>query len=583
MLPRTLKDFMVYYWRFDPKGWALFAAQDIVHYTRYALAFMLVGQCVDRLSRATPSNGVPLTAWLMAGGILLVLGIGESAHIWTAHIGRKWKPRLRVRIRSDFFNYLLGHSHSYFQNNFAGALARKVTEVAESSVRLHDHIRFGLIGPLTSMVSAAVGLLIISPSYGLLMFLFIGTVIGPVILRLKRIGGRAREFSEVRSYVSGSIVDTLTNVSSTRNFARTSYEISLHTRDSLREEKVDGRRMLTLIQIEVYRRLCLVLMGGGMMLALLHGWRNGMVSVGDISAVMGLTFSLTTTTWILGYSFVMIADELGYIDDAIRMVTPPHEIGDRPDAKALAMQGGRVTFDHVDFKFGDRIIFANLNLDIAPGQKIGLIGPSGAGKSTLVNLLLRLYELNAGSVSIDGQDITAVTQESLRAGISLIPQDTALFHRSLRDNIRYGMPDATDEQVDAAARRAHAYDFIKELPEGYDTMVGERGIKLSGGQRQRIAIARAVLKDAPILLLDEATSALDSESEKLIQDSLFELMEGKTVIAIAHRLSTIAHMDRLLVMDRGAVVEDGSHRELLEKGGLYARLWGMQSGGFLGE
>jgi ABC-type multidrug transport system fused ATPase/permease subunit len=278
----------------------------------------------------------------------------------------------------------------------------------------------------------------------------------------------------------------------------------------------------------------------------------------------------------------MTADELGYIDDAIRMITPAHGVQDKPDALALKVTRGEIAFNDVTFDFPGQIVFQNLSLTIAPGQKVGLVGPSGAGKSTLMNVLLRLYDIHGGVIAIDGQDIRDVTQDSLRDNIAIIPQDTALFHRSLMDNIRYGNLHATEEQVMEAARLAHAHDFIKKLPEGYGTLVGERGIKLSGGQRQRIAIARAILKNAPILLLDEATSALDSESEKMIQDSLQTLMQGKTVIAIAHRLSTIATMDRLVVMDHGAVVEDGSHAELLAANGLYARLWAMQSGGFLG-
>lgn len=583
MLPRTIKDFLIYYWRFDPKRWALFIVQDILHYTRYPIAYLCVGRCVDILANRSPGDGVPREAWLLALCIFLSLFIGEAAHIWTEHIMRVWKPAMRVKIRSDFFDYLLGHSHNYFQNNFAGALGRKVTEVAESSVRLHDHVRFSLFGPLVQMAITAISLLILSPWYGLIVVVFLAAVILPVALRLDRIGGRARVFSDVRARVTGTIVDILSNASSMRNFARAEHERINHQEDAAKERQADKLRFLTLIQIAFYRRLCLIVLGGGMMVALLFGWQAGLITVGAVASVMGLTFSLTNATWMVGHGIIMTADELGYIDDAIRMVTVPHDIRDVADARPLQAGQGRITFDNVDFRFGDRQIFKGLNLDILPGQKVGLLGPSGAGKSTLVNLLLRLYEIDSGRILIDGQDIREVTQDSLRAAISLIPQDTALFHRSLKENIRYGSLDANDAAIEQAARQAHAHEFIDTLSEGYETMVGERGIKLSGGQRQRIAIARALLKDTPILLLDEATSALDSESEKMIQSSLAELMKGKTVIAIAHRLSTIAHLDRLIVLDQGMIVEDGSHAQLVAAKGLYAKLWGMQSGGFIGE
>lgn len=581
-LPRTLKDFMVYYWRYDPWRWVLFFFLDILHFSRYVVAFFLVGRCVDLLSVLPEGATVPQAAWMTALFIFAVLSMGESAHIWTAYTLRKWKPGLRVKIRNDFYSYLLGHSHAYFQNNFAGSLARKITEISESSVRLHDHVRFSIGGSLIAMVSAVIGLMAVSPWYGLILLLFMASVILPVVIRLPRIGQRSRIFSEVRAEVTGVIVDTLTNISSMRSFSHAGHEIANHARVSETERKADKRRILTLVQIEVYRRIALVVLGTAMLSGLLLGWQSGVVSIGEITTVMGLTFSITSATWMLSWGIVMTADELGYIDDAIRMITMPQDVQDRVEAASLRVTQGRVEFKDVDFKYDAQPIFENFSLEIEPRQKIGLLGPSGAGKSTLVSLLLRLYDLQDGAIQIDGQYIAAVTQESLRRQIAVIPQDTALFHRSLADNIRYGCLNATEEEVIAAAQKAHAHEFISVLPEGYETLVGERGIKLSGGQRQRIAIARAILKNAPILILDEATSALDSESEKMIQESLAELMQGKTVIAIAHRLSTIAHLDRLVVMDKGRIVEDGSHAALLMNRGLYARLWGLQSGGFIG-
>ena len=582
-LPQNIKEFLRYYWDLDPKQWMLFACQDVVHFTRYSIAFVIVGNIVDILTRSELQFGVPPEATMLALSIFLVLGVGEASHVWTAYTIQKWKPRLRARIRRDFFNYILGHSQTYYQNHFAGALARKVTEIAESSFRLHDHLRFAICGSLLAMMAATIALFSVSPLYGFGLVVFIVSVTVPVFLRLPRISSRSRDFSEIRAGVTGTIVDILTNVTAMQNFARTAHEREKHEVTTIAEQKADSRRLLTMIQLENYRRLSFVILGGGMMLALLYGWSRAFVSVGEIATVMGLSFSLISSTWMFGFGVVMTADELGYIDDAIRMITPTHGVQDKKSAKPLEVTAGRIVFDKVGFEFPGQAVFDNLSLTIEPGQKIGLVGPSGAGKSTMMNLIMRHYDVNAGKVSIDGQDLREVTQESLRAHIAIIPQDTALFHRSLADNIRYGRLDATEAEIIEAANLAHAGEFIGKLPQGYATMVGERGVKLSGGQRQRIAIARAILKNAPILLLDEATSALDSESEKMIQDSLRHLMQGKTVIAIAHRLSTIATMDRLVVMDKGQIVEEGSHSGLLAANGLYARLWSMQSGGFLGE
>ena len=315
-------------------------------------------------------------------------------------------------------------------------------------------------------------------------------------------------------------------------------------------------------------------------------YEAGKIELATISYLFTLVLILSTNARHLTWSLQAFMEYVGQIRDGIHTIMREHEIADESDAKPLEMRKGEINFDKVSFGYsgqGGKSVIENLNLNVPSGQKLGLVGSSGAGKSTLVSLLLRFYETDTGNITIDGQDLSRITQDSLRENISVIPQDTSLFHRSLADNIRYGCLDATDEDIIDAAKKAHAHDFIKDLPKGYETMVGERGLKLSGGQRQRIAIARAILKNAPILILDEATSALDSESEQLIQDSLFELMKGKTVIAIAHRLSTIAKLDRLIVMEQGRIVEDGNHEALLKSKGHYAKLWDMQSGGFLGD
>jgi ABC-type multidrug transport system fused ATPase/permease subunit len=366
-----------------------------------------------------------------------------------------------------------------------------------------------------------------------------------------------------------------------RNFSNAEHEKNLHASYSDREFKADSKRLLTLIQLENYRRLSLVLVGAMMLASLIWGWSHNIVSVGQLSAIMGQTFQLVGATWMFGWGVIMAADEMGYIDDGIRTLTKAHEIDELNTAPELKISNGSIEFRNVCFHYTDQPVFTDLSLLVPPQKKIGLIGHSGAGKSTLVSLLLRLYDVQGGKIFIDGQDISRVSGRSLRNAISYIPQDTSLFHRSLLDNIRYGRLEATEEEVMEAARMAYAHEFIMRMPEGYNTMVGERGVRLSGGERQRVAIARAILKNAPILILDEATSSLDSESERHIQQSLSRLMEGKTVIAIAHRLSTIVHMDELIVLDKGGIAEQGSHQDLLDRKGLYHKIWSLQSGGFI--
>jgi ABC-type multidrug transport system fused ATPase/permease subunit len=582
-LPRDFPAFLLYVWRKNPRLWLLFFAQDVVHFARYPLSFIIVGRIIDALKGASPAAGLPPGVPQLLAVLAAVLAVGELAHIWTAHIIIHWKPALRAAIRSDFLRYAMGHGHAYFQDNFAGALARKVSEVAESALRLHDIMRFQIWFAVIQMTTALTFLFSVSPVCGLALLCFIGAVLAPIFLRLPSIRARSLSFSEQRAHVTGMVVDMLSNISAVKSYAALGHEAEVHGAAAADERRRSSKVIRTMVQIEDIRRLCLVLLGAGMTAAACWSWAQGWVTVGQASSITAITMMLTGTTWQLSGGIVQFVDEAGYIGDALRITARPHDIQDAPDAPALGIRGGAIEYRDVDFAYGARPVFRRLSLSVKPGEKIALVGPSGAGKSTFVSLLLRLFDLQGGDIRIDGQDVAAVTQDSLRRAVAVIPQDTALFHRSLLDNIRYGRLDATDDEVVAAAKRAHAHEFIATLPLGYATLVGERGIRLSGGQRQRIAIARAILKNAPILVLDEATSALDSESERLIQAALAELMAGKTVIAIAHRLSTIARMDRIVVFDKGEIAEQGTHAELVGAAGLYARLWSMQSGGFLQE
>ena len=582
-LPRDFVSYLKYVWRKNPFAWIWAVTLDIIHYSRFPVSFVILGHIIDILQKSQSGDGLPPSVIHYLIIVFIVLTIGEGAHAWLTQIFIHWRPKLRSVIRSDFLNYTMGHSHTYFQNHFAGSIARKISEISEGTIRLQDIVRNQLLFATISMANSIIIGFTIDWIFGAFLSVYVLSVSLPIFLRLKKIRARSLQFSNQRSHITGIVVDTLTNMNAVKSFSGTGYESDFHSEESAVEMRRASKLMRNMAQIENLRRLSLVLLGGGMMSLACYAWSLGWITVGQVSTLSMLAFTLAGATWMLGGGIVSIVDESGSISDGLRTLTPNHAVIDRTNAQRLSVKGSRIEYKNVLFKYGNNGIFDEMNITIGAGEKIALIGPSGAGKSTFVNLLLRLYDLDGGSISIDDQNIADVTQDSLREHIAVIPQDTALFHRTLMENIRYGMREATDEQVIEAAKRAHAHDFIIALPEAYNTMVGERGIKLSGGQRQRIAIARAILKNAPILILDEATSALDSESELLIQQALDELMKGKTVIAIAHRLSTIARMDRILVFEKGQIIEEGSHAALLNKHGLYARLWSMQSGGFLQE
>jgi ATP-binding cassette subfamily B multidrug efflux pump len=404
-----------------------------------------------------------------------------------------------------------------------------------------------------------------------------------------RLRERSREMSEVRSALTGRVVDSYTNILTVKLFARPRDEDNF-VRAAVDDHTDAFRRQLRLITVFGFSltvmNASLVVATGG---AAIWLWSDGRIPVGTIAMALPLAWQITAISGWVAQNVTAIFENVGVVQDGMRSIAVPRQMPDRADAAQLRVTQGHVRFEDVKFGYGtSRGVLHGIDLDIVPGERVGLVGPSGAGKSTLVNVLLRFYDLESGRILIDGQDIAMVTQESLRARIAMVTQDTSLLHRSIRDNIRYGRPEASEAEIVDAAARAHALEFIEGLEDwqgrrGFDAHVGERGVKLSGGQRQRIAIARVILKDAPILILDEATSALDSEIEAAIQEQLGALMRGRTVIAIAHRLSTIARMDRLIVLDRGRIVEQGSHAALLAEGGTYAKLWHRQSGGFLEE
>jgi ATP-binding cassette, subfamily B, multidrug efflux pump len=478
-------------------------------------------------------------------------------------------------------------SWSFFQNDFAGRISNRVMQTGpalrESLVASVTAIWYVIVYGTTAVIMTAAAdwwlalpILLWSAGYVSLLAFFV-----------PRLRDRSKVTSEARSALMGRIVDSYTNIITLKLFARPRDEdayvrdaIDFHTGHYLAQQ-----RLITAFGTLLALLNALLVAGAGAIALAL--WLNGAVQVGAIAMVLPLTFQLTNMSRWVAFSVTEIFEEIGVVQEGMITIARPLQLTDEPDARPLAVAKGRIDFQDVRFGYGRETgVLDGFTLAVEPGEKIGLVGRSGAGKSTVINLLLRFFDLEGGRILIDGQDISRATQESLRAQISVVTQDTSLLHRSIRDNIRYGRPGAGDDDIVAAAKLAHAHEFVLDLEDwkgrrGYDAQVGERGVKLSGGQRQRIAIARVILKNAPILVLDEATSALDSEVEAAIQASLGTLMAGKTVIAIAHRLSTIAQMDRLIVLDHGRIVEQGTHGELLRAGGHYAALWRRQSGGFL--
>ncbi|NNU79285.1 ABC transporter ATP-binding protein [Halovulum dunhuangense] len=495
---------------------------------------------------------------------------------------------MQEQVRWRAHRHLLGQSAGFFQNDFAGRLTNRVMQMGPA-VEDSVHMFFdGIWYALTYVAGALIILYGMDWRIALPLGLWLVAYVAYSRNIARRVGAASERWSDARSLVTGRVVDAYTNIESVKLFASSGRE-EAYVLSAMRRLRLRFQRFLRLMTemtfvLNVMNGFLIVGVTGAAVLL----WTRGAVTVGEVAAAAALTIRLNGMSGWIMWVTIRLFEHAGVIREGLRSIARPQTVVDVPGAPALALSRGTIEFRDVHHHYGrGHGGLSGVNLRIAPGQKVGLVGRSGAGKSSLVNLLLRFRDAEQGQILIDGQDIARVTQESLRRQIGMVTQDSSLLHRSVRANILYGNPDATEDQMIAAARRAEAHDFIQTLQDrhgrtGYDAQVGERGVKLSGGQRQRIAIARVILKDAPILVLDEATSALDSEVEAAIQDTLYGVMEGKTVIAIAHRLSTIARMDRIVVLDNGRVVEDGTHDALLARRGIYAGLWARQSGGFLG-
>jgi len=491
-------------------------------------------------------------------------------------------PKFRANIRESVFDYVKSHSHAFFATQFSGSIAKRLADLPKSCQTIMEIVCLQFTTAITGALIVLVLLWFMQPIFAaiLMIWLFLHMGLNSLFLRY---GSYLSEIhSEAQSTLSGKMVDVFTNILNMRLFARGRYEA-----DYLRHyQKDEMKKAKKTMWIAEFMRIGLGLNGlfliFGMLYALLYGWAHGWITIGDFTQVAMQSFWLLGWMWYITFQLTTFMREVGVTGDALTLVRKSHDLTDKKNAYPIVIGRGEIRFENVSFGYQkNRPVFQNLNAVIYPGEKVGLVGFSGSGKTTFVNLILRFYDLQSGRILIDGQDISDVTQDSLRAQIAMIPQDPTLFNRTLMENIRYGRVEATDDEVIEASKMAHCHEFIEKIDTQYQSLVGERGLKLSGGQRQRIAIARAILKNSPILMLDEATSALDSVTEKMIQESLHHLMQGRTAIVVAHRLSTLADMDRILVFHKGNVIEEGTHEQLLELGGYFATLWSMQTDGFL--
>jgi ATP-binding cassette subfamily B multidrug efflux pump len=587
--PRKLWPFLKQYIHPFRGVFAITAALSVVSAFADVALIWYVGRLVDLLATTGPAQ-----VWALHGSEILLVGaaililrpILLVANVALLH--NTILPNFGTMIRWRAHSHVIRQPVGWFEGDFAGRIANRIMQTppaaGDAVFQTFDAVAFA------SVTVVGAGIMLADADVRLLLPLVIWFALYAALVRwtVRRAGPAAKASSDARSAVTGRVVDAYTNIHSVKLFAHHDMELT-YAKDAIEHARSTFAKEMRIV---TKMDLALTVLNGGLIVGVtgwaLLLWYQGQASVGTVAAATALVLRLNNMTYWIMWAFTSLVQALGVVAEGMETITQPIQLVDAKDAVPLKLTAGRIEMDRISHHYGRGSGgLQDLSLTVAPGERIGVVGRSGAGKSTLVKLLLRFYDTESGVIRIDGQDISRVTQDSLRRVIGMVQQDSSLMHRSVRDNILYGRPDASEADMIAAAKRADAHDFILALedPEGrkgYDAHVGERGVKLSGGQRQRVALARVILKDAPILILDEATSALDSEAEAAIQDALFGVMQGKTVIAIAHRLSTIAAMDRIVVLEDGKIAEQGTHAELLALNGLYARFWARQSGGFIG-
>jgi len=491
-------------------------------------------------------------------------------------------PKLQADIRMSMFDHVQRHSPHYFNERFAGSLANKITDMTTQVESILQQLFWPIVSSIAISILGALFLWFVHPILAGILILWIVVHLSICLMFSKRCDLYEQRHGESRSTLLGKIVDSLTNYFAVNLFYRFGHEKNALVPFQQEEEKTNvfARRYVEKMRSVTsffYTTLCFLGING----LVVYLWLSSQITTGEVAQVFGTMWNIAAIMWAVGGALPIFFQSFGIAKQAYSVMLDPQDMGDTPDAKELKIRSGEIIFENVSFHYGEKKLFENKHVHIRGGEKVGLVGFTGAGKSTFISLILRFFPLHSGKILIDGQEIANITLESLRRQIALIPQDPVLFHRTLRENISYGKPDAAEEEIIQAAKLAHCDEFILNIPGGYEAKVGERGTKLSGGEKQRIAIARAILVDAPILILDEATSSLDSLTERYIQDSLVKLMQRRTTIAIAHRLSTLSRMDRILVFAKGKIVEEGTHATLMSKNGLYASMWNMQVSGFL--
>ncbi|MBX7067424.1 MAG: ABC transporter ATP-binding protein/permease [Parachlamydiales bacterium] len=582
----TYKELVGFLWKFmRPQKWTFSSIliQDCLNCLDSLLWPFILRWVIDIFTRFEGNRALAwesLRAPIIASICLIILIEINSRAM--GFLMAKAVPKLQADVRMAMFDHVQRHSPRYFNERFAGSLANKITDMTTQIDSILQQLFWPIVSSVATSILGAIFLWFVHPILAVILIVWVIVHLGVSLLFSRSCDRYEHRHGESRSTLLGRIVDSLTNNFAVNLFYRFKYErsaLSPFQKDEF-ETNVFARRYVEKMRSVTslfYATICFCGING----FVIYLWLHHQITTGEVAQVFGTMWNIAAIMWAVGGALPVFFQSFGIAKQAYSVIKDPQDLGDKPDAKDLKVKTGEIIFENVSFQYGEKKLFENKHAHIRGGEKIGLVGFTGAGKSTFINLILRFFPLQKGKILIDGQEIADATLESIRRQIALIPQDPVLFHRSLRENISYGKPNATESEIIDAATQAHCDAFIRSLPGGYDAKVGERGTKLSGGEKQRIAIARAILLDAPILILDEATSSLDSVTEKYIQESLQKLMEGRTTLVIAHRLSTLSRMDRILVFDKGKIIEEGTHTSLMNLNGLYAKMWNMQVGGFL--